>query len=324
MNKAIKNISLVTAGLAVGTTVGFVIANKRAEKILIEHLTKMDAAYQDSLDRITKSGPYSSVDGAAAVLIPGESSELEEDTTYVEIPADDDEEVEGHSEEEVHVAKHLSQPYAGADVTQDETEPEYIPEPETDDDPVDVHMAKVEKFVEERTGDDDEDPDAIAKLAEFVERYKDRPVEGFGGVSFPGQVHDDEEEETPVSSVPGFVTVRNPDGPYIISIDEFMDDEDPYTKTELTYFDGDDTLTDTNDQIVPDIDRTIGRNNLHSWGTGTTDPEQVYIRNERLEMDFEVTKDDGTYTRKILGIMTDDEIARSMTKVQKMRDGDGD
>jgi hypothetical protein len=74
--------------------------------------------------------------------------------------------------------------------------------------------------------------------------------------------------------------------------------------------------------IVSEIDETVGRKNLSKWGEGTTAPDQVYIRNERLEADIELTKDDQTYTRVILGIIPEEEIARSMIKPLKMRDGD--
>jgi hypothetical protein len=190
--------------------------------------------------------------------------------------------------------------------------------------------------------DDEEDiSDELAEGEEspkhLLEDYKDR-IDEYGRATFPG-VSDEEEAEdesdekeeevpdeydtTPEPSTPDFITIRDPNGPYVISIDDYMDDEgSPFTKVEMTYFEGDNVLIDSAEHIVPDIDGTIGANNLTKWGMGTTDKDQVYIRNERLEIDIEVTRDDGTYTRAVLGIISEDEIKRSMTKPLRMRDGD--
>jgi hypothetical protein len=294
MKTIVKDIALTAAGLVVGGFVGYVVAGKRIEKRVQAHLDELDAVYEDSLARIQKVGQYETAEKAAAVLVPEEAlglnteeaGEDESDFAAWNQKVIEDEET---ALDEQRVPKHLVEDYT-------ET-PENLA--------------------------DDEDPAAAKNLAEFVDRYRDRPIENFSGVNFPGKKDDDEDEEDePVSSVPGFVTVRDPHGPYVISIDEYMDDNHPFTKIELTYFDGDDTLIDSMSNIVSEIDETVGRKNLSKWGEGTTAPDQVYIRNERLEADIELTKDDQTYTRVILGIIPEEEIARSMIKPLKMRDGD--
>lgn len=161
----------------------------------------------------------------------------------------------------------------------------------------------------------------------LIEKFNNHIPGEYGGVTFPGQVEsineDMDQMDIPIPTVPDFVSVRDPHGPYIISIDEYMEDDTPFTKVEMTYFEGDGTLVDVNDKPIPDIDNMIGAKNLGHWGEGTTDKEQFYVRNERLEIDIEVTRDEQTYTRSILGIIPEDEIARSMTKPLKLREGDG-
>lgn len=180
---------------------------------------------------------------------------------------------------------------------------------------------------------DDDIWDAEEVTPDVLEKYKDRIHED-GYISFPGpddeeatEAQEDEEEsdDEPISSTPEFRTVRDPHGPYVISIDEYMEDDpdSPFSKSELTYFEGDNVLIDEREQIA-DIEKTIGSNNLDRWGEGTTDADQVYIRNERLEVDFEVTRDENTYSRAVLGIIPEDEIRRSMVKPLRMRDGDDD
>lgn len=158
----------------------------------------------------------------------------------------------------------------------------------------------------------------------LIAKFRDQPISELGGVSYPGQ-EDDSADETdfPIPSVPCFVTVRDPERPYLISIDDYMEDDSPFAKVEMTYFEGDGVLVDTNDAIVPNIEAVVGSHNLDKWGQGTTDPEQVYIRNERLEIDIELTHDDNTYTRSVLKIIPSDEEERSMRKPLKMREDDG-
>lgn len=177
--------------------------------------------------------------------------------------------------------------------------------------------------------DDDEDEVLVGPIVEprldpqeFMERFRNRIIS-----SEPDdeEVEDEEEvDDEPISSVPGFVSVRNPNGPYVISVDEFMEetDDSPFQKIEMTYFEGDEVLVDMKNQIVPDIAGTVGAANLHKFGVGTTDKDQVYIRNERLEIDVEVTRDDQTYTKVILGLPSDEDVRRSMIKPKKMREGD--
>lgn len=322
MNVPTKEIVIGAAGIVAGGTISYIVLRRRFELQLKAHLDAMDKVYEDSLARFTKSGPYATVDEAAAVLIPSEPLFVNTDPEAPNYEADrepehaaDAEPDEDGSEDETRAPKHLLEQYSE---TQDEEETAELLELTIRQE----QKARLNAYAS-RVAADDEDEEAAAKLAEFVDRYRDRPVSNFGGVTFPGQTDDDDSEEEPQSSVPGFKTVRDPNGPYLISIDEYMDEnESPFTKVEMTYFDGDDTLIDSRQQPLPDLDKYIGRKNLERFGEGTTDPDQMYIRNERLEVDIEVTRDENTYTRAILQIIPEDEIARSMLKPQKMRDGD--
>jgi hypothetical protein len=60
-------------------------------------------------------------------------------------------------------------------------------------------------------------------------------------------------------------------------------------------------LTDEVDTIVPDVDATVGVENMLRFGHGSGDPNVVYIRNPKLEADFEVTRSAGKYAKEVLG-----------------------
>src|SRR5690606_9493676 len=81
---------------------------------------------------------------------------------------------------------------------------------------------------------------------------------------------------------------NEPDKPYVITLEEYMAGEKNYTQTALTYFDGDDVLADERDSIIEDIEATVGRENMLRFGHASNDRNLVYIRNDRIELDFEV------------------------------------
>jgi hypothetical protein len=96
---------------------------------------------------------------------------------------------------------------------------------------------------------------------------------------------------------------RFADVPYVVSEAEFIEanEEGVVHQVSYTYYAGDDVMVDGEEEIVDDWDKTVGRENL-KFGHLSEDPRIVYIRNEWLEIDFEVTKHDGTYTEIVAGL----------------------
>lgn len=95
---------------------------------------------------------------------------------------------------------------------------------------------------------------------------------------------------------------RTPDEPYIITHDEYFEGEKDYDTVTLTYFVVDDTLVDERDKPVDDSDATVGDGNLVRFGAGSKDNNIVYVRNERLETDFEIVRSKGSYLEEVLGM----------------------
>lgn len=76
-------------------------------------------------------------------------------------------------------------------------------------------------------------------------------------------------------------------GPYVISPDDFRCSPPGYNAQALDYF-SDGILADSWGMKM-DIEETIGEDSLNHFGEYTDDI--VYVRNERLEIDYEVTAD---------------------------------
>lgn len=51
---------------------------------------------------------------------------------------------------------------------------------------------------------------------------------------------------------------------------------------------GDDILTDTYGVNVDDIVNTVGREFIDHFGDNPEEPDVVYVRNDRLEMDYQI------------------------------------
>lgn len=116
---------------------------------------------------------------------------------------------------------------------------------------------------------------------------------------------------------------RTPNHPYVITHQEFLENDGEFEQSSLTYFEGDDALVDELDAaILPhEVERLVGVDNLTRFGHGSDDNQLVYIRNEKLEIDFEVILNRGKYAEVVLGFRDDAEVDRRQ-RPQKFRRGD--
>lgn len=107
---------------------------------------------------------------------------------------------------------------------------------------------------------------------------------------------------------------RTPGDPYIIHVNEFEDNMKKQKDLALTYYVGDHVLVDEDMSPVYNVNHVVG--NL-VFGKGSGQSDVVYIRNEKLGYDYEVTREDGTYEAAVQGIIAeesadhDDEIRHS-------------
>lgn len=96
-------------------------------------------------------------------------------------------------------------------------------------------------------------------------------------------------------------TQRDPNKPYIISAEEFFENAPDYIQTQLNWFEEDGVLADTSDKPADEF--IVGEDNLEKFGHGSKDPNIVYIRNDAMDMDFEVSRSEGRYAEQVHGIM---------------------
>lgn len=130
---------------------------------------------------------------------------------------------------------------------------------------------------------DDDERDFTANEKEQIEYYKLTSRYRKTEESDDDKINKegDEEEEDLVQYV---------NGPYVISPEEFGD-EPSFSTQPLDYF-ADGVLAD-GWGIELDLDETIGEDAIDHFGDYVDDI--VYVRNERTEIDYEVTRDPRTY-----------------------------
>lgn len=112
---------------------------------------------------------------------------------------------------------------------------------------------------------------------------------------------------------------RRSDIPYIITKDEFFENEPEFEQSTVTFYEGDDVLSDESEKPIEDSDSAVGDLNLHRFGHGSGDKNIVYIRNERISHDFEVVRSPGKFSVEVLGFDDPDE---RRGPVQRFRSGD--
>jgi hypothetical protein len=94
---------------------------------------------------------------------------------------------------------------------------------------------------------------------------------------------------------------RSPDIPYVIHIDEIHDLD--YQSVTLTYYTLDDVLCNERDEVIdPDErDGLIGDANLDRFGHGSNDASIVYVRNDKLELVYEICKSPNSFAEEVHG-----------------------
>lgn len=110
---------------------------------------------------------------------------------------------------------------------------------------------------------------------------------------------------------------RSPDIPYVIHYDERH--ELDFEIVTLTYYTRDDVLCNDRDEVIdPDKrDALIGDGNLDRFGHGSNDASIVYVRNDELELIYEIVKSPHSYSEEVHGFSHYD--ATSYKNLERMR-----
>jgi hypothetical protein len=135
---------------------------------------------------------------------------------------------------------------------------------------------------------------------ELVLHPRHPELEGLEEVGAGDEAEDAADEEDAVDDSPPEPVVRDTTKPYVISHEEFRDDNETYSKISLTYYTQDDTLCDERDAPIRDTS-IVGADYQEFFGQDSDDPDIVHIRNDKLQVDFEIARKEESYTFSVLG-----------------------
>jgi hypothetical protein len=105
------------------------------------------------------------------------------------------------------------------------------------------------------------------------------------------------------------LAARSNTAPYVIHEDEFLNDEMGYTQSTLTYYTVDNIMADEADVPIYPFDQVVGE---LKFGHGTNSAGSFYVRNDRLNAEYEILRIENSYEAEILGIRAEAEIANEL------------
>jgi hypothetical protein len=297
--EVITTVVVGVASAAVGFTAGYLVSKKRFEMQLAELNDDLDDVVQ-SFDQVR-----SAVEGGKFVT--------PQDAVEALIPSDDGRVSIGREALDQLLEEHGLAPLNGNEV-------EFTPESEEENEIEDTSSGVLilenpggDNFLELPEKEEPEDEYPNGMLDETAPITGETIVQSIwenGNNQVPINIVMSDEPEMPDS---------DPDHPYIITVDQYMDNEiHEDNKISVMYYEEDDVLVDEREQRVPDIEGTVGSSNLHKFGLGSKDPNVLYVRNEKLNADFEIILDRRSYQEVVLGIKP----PRESVPPRKMRNDD--
>lgn len=97
---------------------------------------------------------------------------------------------------------------------------------------------------------------------------------------------------------------RSESEPYVIHKDEFFEQDNDYTQTTLTYYEGDNQLVDEEDVPIYNKERVVGELKF-GHGTGG-DPNVFFVRNDKNRAEYEIIRHEGMFAVEVHGLDPDD------------------
>lgn len=172
-------------------------------------------------------------------------------------------------------------------------------------------------------------PKKVSSKNEFVTPYHD--LDGLNPVA---EVEGDVDEVEAVERVSVFETDveaewemanaqnRQARKPYIISKEDYLENETDWNQFCFTYFDADGVLADEKEDMVADPDAVVGNWNLERFGWMSGSTHAVYVRVPEHEMEVEIVKSDGSFAAEVHGFTHSDDDFERRRKGSRVRFGD--
>lgn len=273
--KVVIPVAAGVTGFAVGFTAGVIASRRKKGELTI--LTDIDGAPSASIEELHKAAVQAMDNYEAAVTVDRDihrdSPDYDEETSLEE-----------------QVAEFVGQEKVSSETSIDQSQEVFERVfPAIDKTPINYGTIQ-----EQVVTVDDTEKTLLMEEPEEVELVQTVNLFGTGDHDFW-----DEEKEA----------AKRVDGePYVIPVAVFFENEYEWTQEVLTYYQGDDVVSDQADQVIESYHRVIG--NLE-FGHGSGDPNVVYVRNPSLKREWEVLLHTGKYEEEVLGLSVEKEYQSS-------------
>lgn len=111
---------------------------------------------------------------------------------------------------------------------------------------------------------------------------------------------------------------RSPDRPYVVHYDERHEMEG-YSEVSYTYYAADDVLCNERDEVIDPAQRDdlVGEANLERFGHGNPDPMIVFVRNDNLEIMYEIIKSPNSFAEEVHGFTHEGWDRRNLERMRR-------
>jgi hypothetical protein len=103
------------------------------------------------------------------------------------------------------------------------------------------------------------------------------------------------------------IATRSTERPYIIHQDEYQANESGYKQEVLTWYAGDEVLTDEQEQPITNADELVDLNHMSRFGHGTDDFNVLFVRNDSISTEYEICRMPTSYEEEIAGLSNDEQ-----------------
>lgn len=94
---------------------------------------------------------------------------------------------------------------------------------------------------------------------------------------------------------------RDPNKPYLIGIEDYSDPPSGYDSLTVNYYPENNILVDERDLAIDLVEETVGEFNLTQFGQQGNEDHIIYVRNERVQADFEIVRHEGSFMESAFG-----------------------
>lgn len=106
---------------------------------------------------------------------------------------------------------------------------------------------------------------------------------------------------------------RRGESPYIITLEEFHGNESGFRQQALTWYEGDRIMADEDDRPMLGWRDYVGEENFR-WGYGSGGEDLVFVRNPKLEAEYEITRVYESFAMVMEGLEAEEAIEEEVLR----------